>query len=169
MLSSFWAIDGQHRAQLPADLDNDKLISWAVQHRLKRRLTLAQSGGKKYQITEDGLSILSYRMRLNATEGWILAHFAFKVEPNPRNGWQPFLFPISYYSCALLEASAQLHFHGNHLLPILFEPKSWKGLYFLEPDRVWIISDLEPKALYIELYFAISISSHEPIVCFMDA
>ena len=46
MLSSFWAIDGQHRAQLPADLDNDKLISWAVQHRLKRRLTLAQSGGK---------------------------------------------------------------------------------------------------------------------------
>ena len=43
---------------------------------------------------------------------------------NPRNGWQPFLFPISYYSCALLEASAQLHFHGNHLLPILFEPKS---------------------------------------------
>ena len=55
------------------------------------------------------------------------------------DGWQPFLFlfPNSYYSCALLEASVQLHFHGNHLLPILFEPKGWKIFYFLEIDLLW--------------------------------
>ena len=153
MLSSFWAIDGQHRAQLPTNLDKRQVEQYSID--LKEGSHWHNLVEKIYQITEDGLSILSYRMRLNATEGWILAHFAFKVEPNPRNGWQPFLFPISYYSCALLEASAQLHFHGNHLLPILFEPISWKGLYFLEPDRVWIISDLELKVLYIELCLVI--------------